>query len=74
MIQAFVSFDGQYPTVRSLLYTDATGEHVDMPAFRIPADAKEMRVWFSGGPSRYANRNRVVYDSDFGNNFYRKLV
>lgn len=67
-IRAFVSFDGQPEESRPLLTTDALGEHVDMPEFRIPADAKNVRIWFMGGPDN-GNPNDQKPDTDWGKDF-----
>ena len=67
-ISVLVSFDGKYPTAKNLLYSDALGEHVDVPEFRIPDDASNVRIWFVGGPMG-GRQNDLRYDSDFGRNF-----
>ncbi len=64
-IQVLVSFDGKYPQVKSVLYSDALGDHVDLPEFRIPGDAQSVRVWFTGGKQN-GPFNQQKYDSDYG--------
>lgn len=71
-ITAFVSFDGEYPEARTVLTTDASGEHIDMPAIRIPADAKSLRIWFAAHVQ--GERRPRAYDSDFGRDFCVSLV
>jgi hypothetical protein len=65
-INVMVSFDGKYPQSQQVLYRDALGEHVDTPEFRIPADAQNVRIWFSGSVN---GQRDVHWDSDFGQNF-----
>jgi hypothetical protein len=73
-IGVFVSFDGAYPQERAILYQDATGEHVDMPAFRIPPGTKDVRLWFAGGTNsprvgRHGDDSRR-YDSNWANDYH----
>jgi hypothetical protein len=65
-IAVMVSFDGKYPQVANLLYSDAQGDHVDMPEFRIPSDAQSVKIWFSGS---VAGGRELKWDSDYGQNF-----
>jgi hypothetical protein len=68
VILAYVSFDGRFPESKPVMTTDALGQHAEMPEFRIPQDAKSLRIWFAGGPAGSALR-WSQYDSDFQADF-----